>query len=52
MDIAALDPFKVAQVSDSEIAVTDRNCNDVIQADLIKAYRLFQRMMDYPKMIS
>ena len=54
MDSVALDPFKVAQVSasDSETAVTDRNRNDVTQADLIKAYRLFKRMMDYPKMVS
>ncbi len=45
MDIVASNPFKVAQVSDSETAMTNRNCNDIIQADLIKAYRLCRRSM-------
>ena len=48
MDIVALDPFIIAQVSASETAM---NRDDIIQADLIKTYRLFNRMMDYPKML-
>jgi hypothetical protein len=52
VDSVILDPFKVAQVSNSETAMTNKNCNDVVQADLIKVYQLFQRMMCYPNIIS
>lgn len=52
MNNLELDPFEIAQASDCELAAISMNRNDTIQADLIKAYRLFKRMMDYPMMVS
>ena len=52
MNNLALDPFKVAQVSDWESASHAMNLNDKTHTNLIKAYRLFKRMMDYPDMMS
>ncbi len=47
----AMDPFKVAQISSTETAVTEMMKNRGMQSNLIKAYRLYQKMMVYPGII-
>ncbi len=51
MNIFALDPFKVVRVLDCDLDTEVNNQDSMIQANLIKPYRLFKRMMDYPKMV-
>ncbi len=49
MNNLAIDSFNIARATHWQPAMISMDRDDRIQADLIKAYRLLKRMMDYPK---